>query len=417
MELVSKRIIRQDLHLFGLILIVFSLPFSTLINSASIIFISLLWLLDKDIIIRLKKVFTNYITYILIFYFIVCLLGMLYTSNQKAGVGFLTKSFSLILLPIILGSYAYSNKILQTILFTFILAIFCSITFSIVKVFYLDYTLISEFSLYNTYREFLIQPLNIHPTYWSIYIIFSIYSIIYIIINNKWHKSYLGVIGLILVFYFVGFSLLLSARMPLISFFFCILTTAIFYAFKFKKYFVIILALAFISAVLYYIFTNPMFNQRILEIKETALKPPVSIYHNSINIRVGIFTCTLKEIKEAWFLGTGTGDMQDTLNQCYQNSGYSDVLFKLSYNTHSTYFDAILRLGILGILSLLILFYFSFKMAIKSGNILYLNFIITISITCLTESILNSQKGIVFFALFNSLFICYTHSKLNKIDH
>jgi len=415
MDLNFTKVGRKDLHVIGLLLIAFSLPFSTQVNSAAIIFILLVWLLDRDLLVKIKKVFSNKFIIILILYFAVCLLGMLYTSNQKAGIGYLTKSFSLLLFPIIFSSYDYSNKVLQKILLAFVLAVFCCITYSLVMVFYFHNALIEEFSLYNTYRELLIKPLTFHPTYFSIYILFSIFCIIYLVFINKWYKGFLGVVGLLLVFYFFAFSLLLSARMPLLSSFFCLFITAVFYSIKLKKYIFIFVALAVIVSMLYYLFNNPMFNQRILEIRETALKPPVGIYHNSINLRIGILTCTFQELRSQWLLGTGTGDMQDVLNKCYESNGYSDVLYKLSFNTHSAYFDAFLRLGVLGLFSLVLLFYYSFNRAIKTKDVLFLNFIVFIATACITESILNSQKGIVFFTLFNSLFIYHSHHKLSTI--
>jgi O-antigen ligase len=60
--------------------------------------------------------------------------------------------------------------------------------------------------------------------------------------------------------------------------------------------------------------------------------------------------------------------------------------------------------GILGLLILIGSLIVPAVAANRNQNYLYLAFLLFFSLCFLTESVLNSQKGVVFFAFFNSLF-------------
>jgi len=56
---------------------------------------------------------------------------------------------------------------------------------------------------------------------------------------------------------------------------------------------------------------------------------------------------------------------------------------------------------------------YSSRIAVANGAKLHLIFIFLFAITSCGESLLETQKGIVFFALFNSLFIYYNRKETN----
>jgi hypothetical protein len=49
-----------------------------------------------------------------------------------------------------------------------------------------------------------------------------------------------------------------------------------------------------------------------------------------------------------------------------------------------------------------------FMLAWKEKNILYCIFLIQFSVSCMTESVLERQSGVVYFAIFNSFFLFNT---------
>jgi hypothetical protein len=62
-----------------------------------------------------------------------------------------------------------------------------------------------------------------------------------------------------------------------------------------------------------------------------------------------------------------------------------------------------LEMGLIGLLSFLICIGGAFYMAWKSKQMLYLVFTTIFTISCFTESMLEVNKGIIFYAFFNAL--------------
>jgi O-antigen ligase len=142
---------------------------------------------------------------------------------------------------------------------------------------------------------------------------------------------------------------------------------------------------------------------RFKEIFVTAWTPPVGIYHNSTNLRIGVYFCSIPLLKDNWLIGLGTGDVQAALNACYKERGYSDVMYKDQLNTHNEYLNVWLNTGIVGFIVFLATLVIPCRAAYLKHNYFYLSFIILVMIVFLTENVLERQKGIVFYSFFNSL--------------
>jgi O-antigen ligase len=140
---------------------------------------------------------------------------------------------------------------------------------------------------------------------------------------------------------------------------------------------------------------------------------------NSINSRKVIWLCTLKNLREnnQWFLGVGTGDVQDHLTSCYKDS--NPYMYKhREFNAHNEYLQTLLRNGIFGLLILLIIIIFALKTGIQLNAYLYTGFVVFFFLSNLTESMLTRQAGVLFYALFNSLLIFnFTQKSLLATKH
>ena len=75
------------------------------------------------------------------------------------------------------------------------------------------------------------------------------------------------------------------------------------------------------------------------------------------------------------------------------------------YNSHNTYLQVLLNLGILGFIPLLVLLLGALALAWKRKDYLFLMFISTIVLLGITEAIFEGQRGIVFVIFF--LFFIY----------
>jgi hypothetical protein len=253
-------------------------------------------------------------------------------------------------------------------------------------------------------RERFSSFIPLHPPYFSLYITFCIVIAGSLLIKN-WIESSVITKSMLtgLILYLFVINLLLSSRMPLIflALIFCVWLIRHIHNHPISGSFIAVVILAIII----FLFNSySLLQDRFREITETDWSPPVGNYHNSTNMRVGIFLCTTSLLKENWVFGVGTGDTQEKLNSCYQRNGYSDVLYNLEYNTHNEYFNIWLTTGIGGLFIFVLSLFIPLNMAYKRKFYLYLAFLALIILFCVTESLLERQKGIVFYGFFNSIF-------------
>jgi O-antigen ligase len=140
---------------------------------------------------------------------------------------------------------------------------------------------------------------------------------------------------------------------------------------------------------------------------------------NSLNIRFILWGCTLDILNDNynWLFGVGTGDAQQLLNACYDLKAGSQksLLAQLNLTSHNQYLSIWLNLGIIGLLVFLFNLLSFLYDALQRKDIYLLMFILVIIFSSLTESILNVQKGVVFYAIFISHFL-FNHTSTASIN-
>jgi O-antigen ligase len=98
--------------------------------------------------------------------------------------------------------------------------------------------------------------------------------------------------------------------------------------------------------------------------------------------------------------GTEIGLLQ---NEFFNHKLYNSYLNRL--NAHNQYLSFLLKSGIIGLLIYLATLAFGFGIALKKKDLLFFTFMILVAIVCLSENLLDVDKGICFYALFFSFFI------------
>lgn len=109
-------------------------------------------------------------------------------------------------------------------------------------------------------------------------------------------------------------------------------------------------------------------------------------------------------IKQHYFIGVGTGDVQQAFNDEYVKTN-TPLDKKWRLRTHNQYLTIMVTFGIIGFIWFMItLIYPAYKQGILLSY-LYSSFLLIVLISFLTEDTLETQAGVTFYAFFNSLFL------------
>ncbi|QHT68846.1 hypothetical protein GXP67_20435 [Rhodocytophaga rosea] len=409
--------LHQQILFYLLVLITVTLPFTVRINSFFIILLATNWVLEgsfKSKFIRLKS---SKLALLSIGFYIYHLIGLTYTDDLQSGFSDIETKLSLFLFPMVIGSSPpLSRKKLDILLKGFIAACIVAILICFGYAFYQYF--INHTTTYFYYHE-LSRTIRIHAIYLAMYLNFSIGIIIYFL-SRDWNRIYtihkLLYIAII-VFFSVGIFFLASKIIIICFFIFCNVFIARLVFLKRGLATAIILT-ALINIVIFALLLSiPYTKERFLVEKDLNFdfieKNEYDREYSGFVLRVVLwkFSADILNAQQGWIAGVGTGDGQKFLDQRYRDHGMytGNINFNdrgyLGYNTHNQYMQFLLSLGIIGILYFIVILCLSTAQAIQHKNYLYLYFLLLFAISAVSEANLCTQKGVVFYALFHTLFV------------
>lgn len=323
----------------------------------------------------------------LLAFYLILIIGLLYSENLSKGFNQLEKKLTFIILPFVFFSINETIKSKQVITFfcygVLFGAVFCDLN-----------ALINQGVFLQSSYSNLLSPLDIDPTYMSMYCLLSIVFFF----NDIQLKTTLKqrLINISILIYLTYFLLRLGSKIGLLL----ILVIAILLIInklknKSKKTVLILCTVIVVVGLISY--TLPITYNRFYA---PVLNNNLDFYQLKMkffNERYYAWKCSIEAInfKSIWF-GYGTGDDIKVLQECYLTYRREYVL-----NSHNIYFSSIIKTGILGLLALLLLIFKGFK----SKKIIYIGFSLIILFTGLTESLLERQKGVIFFTLICTLIL------------
>ena len=249
------------------------------------------------------------------------------------------------------------------------------------------------------YRVWLGGLWHIHPTYLGVLINMSILIGVYFISDkhNSTIEKIIGGMSIIVGLVFLG---LVASRMAYLS----LILAVSFYLFSTLKKHKVKLFFGGVLIVLISLFALAKTNARVKEIVDTKLELPTKENFNSVNIRIGIYSCTFDLLKDNWLLGVTPGDLQKELNTCYESKNMP-FISERNYNTHNEFLNQWLSFGLIGLLLLLFVFAMSFYKAINTESFLFIGFLVICLLACLSENLFERYHGTMFFSFFYSFFM------------
>lgn len=144
-------------------------------------------------------------------------------------------------------------------------------------------------------------------------------------------------------------------------------------------------------------------------------------YKNNGTVNGHSFTMRLFYLKSAYhviqnnlFFGVGTGDVQQAMNESYSNSA-SPLEKEWHKRPHNQFITITVALGLIGLMVFLVSLIFPIIYLHKELSFLYGIFISSAIISFLFEDTLETQIGLSFFAIFNTLFVSMAYFKKKQI--
>lgn len=389
---------RIDVRNMLIILIGFSLPIFPKVLLVLLLLLLLEWLINPDLKKNFRIAVKAPLPLLFMSLYLLYIIGLFYSSNLSYGIADLEAKLPLLVFPLIFSIPGYiSPSIIKKALTVFIVSNFMAFIICLIAASY-NYMQEPSIGLFESSNlSFLI-----HPSYFSMYIIFSIIILLNSLFNKKSNRI-IKVLQVSLVLIFTVAVFLLSSKMGAISFVLIVLFFLIFQVILKKQYLIGFISLAFLllaTATSFY-FSESLqarFNNAVL-----AVTTDVQIWEvESSAIRKLIWQNAYELIKENPIAGVGTGDIKDELLAKYEAKGMT-YAFEKRLNAHNQFLQTAGALGTIGLSILLLCFVLPFYLSIKYKKPIYSCFLLLVFLNFLVESMLETQAGVVFYAFFNSL--------------
>ena len=384
---------------------VYTMLFWTFLNSMLAIFISIYWLFF------LKKkfsLFSQRSRMIILFssLYLIGIAGLIYTSNMTKGMTVLQKQSAILFFPLVFGttsvlSSQYLKKIINHYLIATGLACITGLSIGL-------YNFSTNGGIEAITGRGLLYFHAFNPIVMGLYCLLAlIYIFTYDLAGVEKRKTGLIILSVILSV----FILLLSVRIIIFSWFLLV----IFFIWKYlkEKYQRIIFSIGLLLLFVISGLTITPLKKKWTELVNFSGENSIVLDKDSslgrgwggTAIRVAIWKCSADIIKDHWLLGVGTGDIQDSLQQAYENRKFYFASRYNQYNAHNQYLQFAVGFGIPGLLLFILniiipLFHYHRKYL----QDIYWLFLAVFAITALTESLLEINKGIILYSFFNSIF-------------
>ena len=330
-------------------------------------------------------------------YFAVLCIGYLISISKENALFELEISAAFLIFPVIfsLSNINFKEVLHRLILFFIeglVLSILIAFVFSIVKYFHSQDI--------NSFLYGEISPFH-HTSYMAMFCSFAI-AYLYYNSFNPLKKTYLSPkIQVLIIALLSIYVVLLLSKTGIIITFLIHLISITYWIFRLKKVKAGLLIMGIIFTTIILLFsTSQTIRNRFLETYNVITNENEA--ESSTSIRFITWESSWDIFMENPLIGAGTGDIQYKLSTKFIEKGHNNLAMK-SYNAHNQFLNTASKSGILGLISILILFGVPIFYSLKLSNPIYIFFFLIVTINFMTESVLQTQSGIIFCAFFNSL--------------
>jgi len=387
--------IKHKVNYYSLLLIAFMLPLKKELIAPLII----LFIISSSY--NFKQKLKSKKTLLLLGLFVLYAIGLLYSQNISEGLRDLETKLSLALFPLVFffSTIVYKD-LLPKILKSFIEGCLASIALGLTSS-------VIHYSFTNDISEFFYGSFSFfsHASYFSMYLNFGIIVLYFFSFFPKkttYIKPYVS-LGLITVFSLSIF--LLSSKTGISSIIVTHIIALAYWIIKHKKFIQGTISLFVIIAIFIIGYNkSDTINNRLHDVVSVFTFSENNVSSTSTEYRIKAWGIAYSLIGNSPIYGFGTGTTRNLLTDEYKKNRY-DYLAEKRLNCHNQFIETTLAIGVIGLLILIFVIYLPIIWSVKSNNYLLFFFIILITYNFLTESILETQSGVVFIAFFYTLLV------------
>lgn len=311
------------------------------------------------------------------------LAGLAYTANQPAGWQNVETKLSLLIFPLVLLSAPAEKLRPWQWIRAFVAGCLAVVLISLSSAVWVYLTRGESFFFYEKLSSFL----GLHPTYFAMYLGLALFGVV----SDKDMPLRLKIA---LASFFLLFFFLLSARMQLLLL--AALTLGALWIWAAKLGAIRTATFATLGSMV-------LFSGLLILLPGTRHRFQ-RLLHPTDNVRMETWNASIDLLRQHPLLGTGTGDFNGALIEVYQEKGFYTAL-KDKLNAHNQYLQTAATLGFPASLLLVIGLAWPLALAWKEKDPLFAWFLLLFALSNLTESMLETQRGTIFYGFFNSLFL------------
>jgi len=387
--------------------------------SLSNFFLILYFVISLFTIIKGKKRSINPLFYYSpVLLFIPLIIGFFYTTYMDNAIHDIIKKNSFLLIPLFLSFETKYNlkKLSYFAKRGLLLGVITSLLFLIINVLYRFVIINKESELINLFnfnytRYNFTNILKIHPTYFGIYILFSM-----VLILKLYYEKRIKIIPFTVLSVLFTIGILFINQRIIFILFGLLILFFIFYFLKtqvqkkaYLKFLIVTVLLIFIGFIsfskikktyVYYRFTKELnweFSDKInsfyIKEKGQVSDPRLARWKGIVNL-----------INEKPLFGFGAGSETQVLGKMFKEKGMINSYNK-KYNTHNQYLSVLVEFGFFGFLFFLFFLLSNLYFSIKYKNIEFISVLTILIMVGLVENILSRNNGITFFTFFVSLYL------------
>ena len=355
----------------------------------------------------LRNLFRRQILWLISIY-LIGIISVLYSPDKLEGLNIATRQLAILLFPVLLACNGlHLEKYKLHFISFFILTCTCAIMYlyfdAIHTLVYFHFPFSKLFTLAFMNHNFSL-PIEMHATYLSLYVAFSVIALTYLWVMGKgkvkgWKLIYplcmliltMGLLQLSSRAVFIGLLIVMNIVFPFV----------VIDGNRRKRF----LSISLLSSaiILLGILSIDSFKTRYI----SELKKDLSQRADLVEInesRMARWNAIFALIRRSPVIGYGMGGEKKLLKEKYfQEKLYTAYLNE--FNTHNEYLSFLLKNGIFGLAIFIFVLYQGFAASWRRRDPLFISFMILISIICISENLLDLNKGIFFYSFFFSLFL------------